>query len=606
MSARVLFRDSQGRDGQVVLTPGTPCYVGRSLDCAIRSDDAMVSRKHSLIHMENGRFVVEDLGSANGTHVNERRVTKQALGHNDVVRCGSLWLRFVQEEAAPVEPPPKMTSKLPAPAPERPASASVAPPMEQPQVSTGGSADSELADELEKLQGLYDREVADGKRIRSEAKTLRDRIEDMRQSLQDKDDQIAAHEDVAEDLRHELGLLKQNSSGAEKFLRESKEDLKSRETQLAKAEDEIGRLKDELSEVSQALTAATKAKDESWGKLNEQMTEIEQLRQVINEQEKMVEERRVGLMGQDSAIKELRSEREQHLEELATFKNQLRELSESKDRLQAKVETLEEENHRVTKLLADSSGGGAEAAELTNQLRDLRVVYGRLEADFEKATSDAKRLHEEAVELREQRVQLEVSLRESQDRASTVSGEQESWQAQRAEFEIERSRIIDDLAKVELARDEAIQSSQQIQIENTRLKRELELACGGDDNSELQVELQVVRQQLEAARANVAAVDAKWKIQVNELNAKLEAAPAASSGDSAVLQDMAMEAYEDTNDVLSEIRNNVRLLNDEIRELTKGQASEGIVLILDTLESLQGATEDAKGAIRKIKEVAES
>ena len=89
MSAKLLYRDSQGRDGEVPLSPTAPTYVGRALDCAIRTDDAMVSRKHSMIRMENGRFMVEDLGSSNGTHVNDVRVTKQFLAHNDVVRCGS-------------------------------------------------------------------------------------------------------------------------------------------------------------------------------------------------------------------------------------------------------------------------------------------------------------------------------------------------------------------------------------------------------------------------------------------------------------------------------------------------------------------------------------
>src|SRR5678816_4213113 len=97
MGARILYRDSQGRDGEVQLDPAVPCYVGRALECAIRTDDAMVSRKHSGIRMEGNRYVVEDLGSSNGTHVNNVRVTKQALAHNDVVQCGSLWLRYVED-----------------------------------------------------------------------------------------------------------------------------------------------------------------------------------------------------------------------------------------------------------------------------------------------------------------------------------------------------------------------------------------------------------------------------------------------------------------------------------------------------------------------------
>jgi predicted component of type VI protein secretion system len=106
MAPRVLYRDAQGRTGEVALDPETTCYIGRALDCAVRTDDAMVSRKHSLIRVEGGRFVVEDLGSSNGTHVNDIKVSKQALNHNDVVRCGNLWLRYIDDgppEAAPGE-----------------------------------------------------------------------------------------------------------------------------------------------------------------------------------------------------------------------------------------------------------------------------------------------------------------------------------------------------------------------------------------------------------------------------------------------------------------------------------------------------------------------
>ena len=102
------FRDSQGREGTVELSPTETVYVGRGLECAIRTDDGMVSRRHSQIRMEGGRYVVEDLGSANGTHLNNTRVQKQALGHTDVVQCGSLMIRFVDEGARRTSSPQPM------------------------------------------------------------------------------------------------------------------------------------------------------------------------------------------------------------------------------------------------------------------------------------------------------------------------------------------------------------------------------------------------------------------------------------------------------------------------------------------------------------------
>src|SRR5512135_2613446 len=102
--ARLIFRDSQGREGTVELSPTETVYVGRGLECAIRTDDGMVSRRHAQFRMENGRFVVEDLGSANGTHLNNTRIQKQAVGHADIIQCGSLVIRFVDEGVVNIVP----------------------------------------------------------------------------------------------------------------------------------------------------------------------------------------------------------------------------------------------------------------------------------------------------------------------------------------------------------------------------------------------------------------------------------------------------------------------------------------------------------------------
>ena len=65
------------------------------MDCAIRTDDAMVSRHHARIFWGGGGYVLEDLSSANGVYFQEQRVQSHLFKHGDAVRCGSLWLRFV-------------------------------------------------------------------------------------------------------------------------------------------------------------------------------------------------------------------------------------------------------------------------------------------------------------------------------------------------------------------------------------------------------------------------------------------------------------------------------------------------------------------------------
>jgi pSer/pThr/pTyr-binding forkhead associated (FHA) protein len=59
--------------------------------------DAGVSRRHAVLAHSSGAYTVEDLGSANGTYVNGRRLTPQAvvpIRSGDELRCGTLVLRI--------------------------------------------------------------------------------------------------------------------------------------------------------------------------------------------------------------------------------------------------------------------------------------------------------------------------------------------------------------------------------------------------------------------------------------------------------------------------------------------------------------------------------
>ena len=68
------------------------------MDCAIRTDDAMVSRHHARVFWGGGGYVLEDLSSANGVYFQEQRVQSHLFKHGDAVRCGSLWLRYVDTQ----------------------------------------------------------------------------------------------------------------------------------------------------------------------------------------------------------------------------------------------------------------------------------------------------------------------------------------------------------------------------------------------------------------------------------------------------------------------------------------------------------------------------
>jgi diguanylate cyclase (GGDEF)-like protein len=81
--------------GRRITLAGPKHLVGRlpELDVAIEEDQ--VSRNHAQFFRDPLGWWLEDLGSTNGSFVNDQRVTRQQLKDGDMVRFGSVVLRFL-------------------------------------------------------------------------------------------------------------------------------------------------------------------------------------------------------------------------------------------------------------------------------------------------------------------------------------------------------------------------------------------------------------------------------------------------------------------------------------------------------------------------------
>jgi hypothetical protein len=81
--------------------------IGRQAGVAILLDDQDVSRRHAVLDRTGGRVVLADLGSTNGTWVNQRRLHPDdrrdgvELRDGDEVRVGSVTMRISMAPAAP-------------------------------------------------------------------------------------------------------------------------------------------------------------------------------------------------------------------------------------------------------------------------------------------------------------------------------------------------------------------------------------------------------------------------------------------------------------------------------------------------------------------------
>ncbi|MEO5363308.1 MAG: FHA domain-containing protein [Magnetococcus sp. DMHC-8] len=106
--AKVVVKFKETVRGHVTLHKETTT-IGRTETNDIPIENLAVSRAHAEIVRANGRFLLRDLGSSNGTFVNGTRVTEHPLRDGDAVLIGKHTLLFVENDtlAAAIAAAPK-------------------------------------------------------------------------------------------------------------------------------------------------------------------------------------------------------------------------------------------------------------------------------------------------------------------------------------------------------------------------------------------------------------------------------------------------------------------------------------------------------------------
>src|SRR5581483_4522482 len=75
--------------------------IGRHPDNSIQILDRIISKEHAqILRAGDGRFLLKDLGSLNGTYVGGNRVGEHMLKHGDELVLGSTHLQFVEQTDA--------------------------------------------------------------------------------------------------------------------------------------------------------------------------------------------------------------------------------------------------------------------------------------------------------------------------------------------------------------------------------------------------------------------------------------------------------------------------------------------------------------------------
>jgi Inner membrane component of T3SS, cytoplasmic domain len=76
--------------GKVFPLSGTSMVVGRQPECEICINSEEVSRRHAELRLTGDGVSVEDLGSANGTYINDKKITRELMRPGDELRFDTI------------------------------------------------------------------------------------------------------------------------------------------------------------------------------------------------------------------------------------------------------------------------------------------------------------------------------------------------------------------------------------------------------------------------------------------------------------------------------------------------------------------------------------
>src|SRR2546428_594035 len=316
---RVLNGSLEGQEIDLIPDPQT---VGRGSSCNIKIGDAGVSSKHAKIWCEDGVFFVMDLGSTNGTFVNDRDVDRERLSDGDTITFGMTKAQFVADQPKPraAPPPPARAAAAPRtrtpPPEETPARAGIVTDQPRRPAQPALRAEVKTQDEVEiaTLRGKVAFFEEENRKLKTQLKA---------QGEQVAHDAAAGARADAEKLRT---LLKQREEEMKKLQKE----LDEKETYYSPAE-----LERERKRMEAAIEADRRRETET---LQRQLKELEH---------------RVAIRGAES---------ETVVRQLKEKDDLIKMLSEREDEYQAEMKGRDEKvaaAHEEMKVLKDAANAAA-------------------------------------------------------------------------------------------------------------------------------------------------------------------------------------------------------------------------------------------------------
>lgn len=654
MGAKLLYRDAQGRDAAADIPAEVGGFLGRAVECLVRTDDAMVSRRNCKISPSNGRWMVEDLGSANGTYITtganpERRIQRDFLTHGDIIRCGSLQVRFVEVADAPAQPLRQSMNQAPAgaslsPKPAAPAEPeepkpSVPAPVEKPADSGSHKLTSEqltkLQEELKKInadleaagkavqEAQTERDQAvtklenmetEVKRMRADLGTTKEALEKVsRQAKKDKDE-LAAETKVTEELRQDLKSLRDQHTKTLAQLDELKSSSEAKDRQIAASGEDVRRAKKEVEALNAQLVKLARERDEQVRNINTERGDTDHLRAILKEREKIIEEQRVGIVNQEAQIKDMRKQLEELEQSSAKLRSERDTLRDRATKGQAQIDDLKSELDRVRAMIGQQ--GGDQILNLSQENRSLRRD---LDAANEEMDQLRERQQKAEAELTDMSKQIQKQNEDRKVALARVQQAQEQAVEQalndlKSKHQAELTKLEEARLRLQQERDAAVKDRDDVERELEALhNRQSESNNSAESAKQALAALQSERDQL---KSRIGTLENDLQAQTQALaqaQAQAQAAPpsvpaaaSASTQEMAELKAVATAAYDGITDALGGLRKNLVELEEGFNKVERAVPDKDVARKLrSTLEEVMNCFDDARSQIRSLRAVIE-
>lgn len=456
------YVNEAGEEDLVHVGPDRPkVLVGRSKECDLKTKNNTVSRQHAAVHWRDGRYVLEDLRSANGTFYRRQRVTEVALDDGETFFCGTFPIEFRLDDRdrmpaggrpasagwsppgpeATVEesgPPPLPAERIPpmpagaagsgAMAARKPTVAPPAPPRSAPEtmgrtigydatdVARHAPAPPSSAEEVEDVTFALEEEVVSppvprGGTVPLEARAEATEVVKFREE--------APRADLDRILKAD-----REREAREEALRAENERLQA---EIRDRDGAIRLLKVQVEELGKVVARYESAQADRDADLR--VADLERVLQAAEAERANLEE---ALEAQKSLVDEARERARGEAERAAALAAEVEVLRAERDDLSGQVETLEARVAELTLRVED----------LTREAEEARQAAEREAASRRDALQAAERisaLEREVESARSQAATTAEALKRLETEKAALEEEIQRWEALKRQFEEERT-----------------------------------------------------------------------------------------------------------------------------------------------------------------------